>query len=144
MTRRITSGAVIFRVFTVLAACLLVSGVMDSQVVAKQDHGKGEFPNIQLGKSVRGAEAIAALGGRLPEVAHWYGSTADDLRSAFQDQRDLWLDTGGRMLYACENLALGDGTETAGAGEIVAQGLAPLGETFLLHSNPGSTKCVNW
>ncbi|HSW14044.1 MAG TPA: hypothetical protein VLI06_14460, partial [Solimonas sp.] len=35
------------------------------------------FPKLGLLKPLRGEAAIAALGGRLPEIAAWYGMSAE-------------------------------------------------------------------
>jgi hypothetical protein len=60
------------------------------------------FPSMQIGRHVRGEEGSRALGGRLPEVASWYGKTTNEFTKLLRHDRMLWVSPTGRLMYACE------------------------------------------
>lgn len=103
---------------------------------------KKPFPSVQIDRPVRGEKAIRALGASLPEVAAWYGKTTAEFARLIREDKDLWLDTHGRLhvidegLMVAENGVTTDGTNTT----LVAQ--APLDQTFLLHSKPGANRII--
>src|SRR5205814_3122687 len=68
-----------------------------------------------------------------------YGSTADQLRQRFLQDRTLGVDRKGRLFYA-DDFELPEGATTASGA--VASALAPLTDTFLLHSKPGSKRVI--
>jgi hypothetical protein len=122
---------------------------------------KGAFPQITLPEhGSRGQRAIDHLGGRLPEVAAWYGKSADEFRSQLLNDATWRLDKGGRVFIVEELLAplpafaarqpgvTNSGKPAAVAGATGASPglldgtLLPLDQTFLLHSRPGAKRTI--
>ncbi|MGC3958955.1 MAG: zinc-dependent metalloprotease family protein [Verrucomicrobiota bacterium] len=99
------------------------------------------LPELRVRGGVRGEEAIQALGNRLPEVAAHYRKTEDELRGMLHRDKSLRLDVQGRLNYACEGMIA---PVVSGAGEetILPAALAPLTDTFLLHSKPDSNRKI--
>lgn len=105
--------------------------------------GKPPFPEVQIGRHVRGEEAIGALAGRLPEVAAWYGKTPSELARLLRHDRTLWVNPSGRLLYICEleePLESGEVAESDTTRQQVTG--YSLDQTFRLHSLPGSKKVL--
>ena len=101
--------------------------------------GKKDFPVIQLDEPVNGNAAVNALGGKLPDLAEYYGyeSTAEFAR-ALRTDSTIWLDKTGRLFYVEPTFedAEGDATDTR------APAAYPLVDTFKLHSKPGSSRVI--
>lgn len=96
------------------------------------------FPKLRLKRLNRGASAVDALGGQLPNVARAYGVSARDLHLRLTADPSIALDTEGRLLYTCE------GPQAATTAPVIqSEALAaPLEDTFLLHSRPGASKVI--
>jgi hypothetical protein len=99
------------------------------------------MPTLQVRGGARGEEAIRELGSRLPAVAAHYRKTEDELRGMLRRDKSLRLDPQGRLNYACEGMVApvvgGDSEEVLGPAA-----LAPLADTFLLHSKPNSNRKI--
>ena len=104
---------------------------------------KPPFPIIELPEKARGQRAIDLLGGRLPEIAAWYGKSPAEFAAILRRDRNAWLDRQGRMFYQ-EDLEAPLGADSpASAPSLTASGsLAPLDQTFMLHSRPGSKRTI--
>jgi len=104
---------------------------------------KPPFPIIELPEKARGQRAIDLLGGRLPEIAAWYGKSPAEFAAILRRDRNAWLDRQGRMFYQ-EDLEAPLGADSpASAPSLTASGsLAPLDQTFILHSRPGSKRTI--
>ncbi|MFH1084553.1 MAG: VCBS repeat-containing protein [Chloroflexota bacterium] len=89
---------------------------------------------------VRGQEAIAALGERLPAVAQRYGVAEAELRQRLLQDLDVGLDGGDLLLYQCEGLLPPSGAAPASAPSPAPP--YPTSQTFLLHSRPGASKVI--
>lgn len=100
------------------------------------------MPVLQVRGGERGAEAIRALGDKLPEVAAHYRKTEAELRDMFRRDHDLQLDPRGRLCYVCEGLVAPAGGDAGAGDEPLPQPLAPLDQTFFLHSKPNSTRKI--
>lgn len=103
------------------------------------------FPELRLpvAKS-QGQRAIDLLGSRLPEVAAWYGKSAEEFRALLLKDRRLKLDARGR-LFVEEELDQplpADPAPAASSGSLNGQ-LAPLDQTFALHSRPGAKRTIH-
>lgn len=95
---------------------------------------------IPTGRGQNGAAAIQALGPRLPAVAAAHGMTADRLRRLFEQDRSLWVDPNGRLLYQ-EPPAPATAAST-GERPAVAAAPFPYSQSFKLHSRPGAEKVI--
>lgn len=100
----------------------------------------GEFPSVKLNGPARSANAIHALGEHLPAVAKAYGLTADELKLRFMQDKSLSVDQDGRLFFVC------DSRPPAGAavadGATPSASVAPLADTFKLHSRAGSKRII--
>jgi len=145
-----------------LALPALADRNADSPRVAHRE--KGAFPQITLSEhGSRGQRAVDQLGNRLPEVAAWYGKSADEFRSHLQNDATWRLDRRGRVFIVEEmqrpltNAATPATATTAattsvpkatvagatGASPGMLDGtLAALDQTFLLHSKPGAKRTI--
>lgn len=106
---------------------------------------KGAFPQINLAdRATRGQRAVDQLGGRLPEVAAWYGKSADEFKAQLLHDRSWRLDHRGRV-YIVEELArpLAATNPTATPTSLTDGAFEPLGQTFLLHSKPGAQRTLH-
>jgi PKD repeat protein len=120
-----------------LAAMATVAISVSAQT--SQPHpAKPPFPQIDLPSKARGAQAIQALGGRLPDVAAWYGKTPAEFSAILRRDRMAIIDRKGRMLYEEEIEP-----PTGSVGSLTSTGaLVPLDQTFKLHSKPGSKRTI--
>ena len=105
---------------------------------------KPAFPQLQLAdREARGQRALDLLGGRLPEVAAYYGKSGDELRSLLLSDRTHRVDRRGR-LFVVEELQqpLAATTPSASDTSLLDGTLLPLDQTFLLHSRPGAKRTI--
>jgi hypothetical protein len=100
-------------------------------------------PDLDLDHPVRGATAIRLLDDQLDEAARSNGLTTGALSSLLDTDASAWVDTDGKVFFKEPTApsAPGDVAPAAGndGGAAVANAAFPLDQTFLLHSNPGST-----
>ncbi len=135
------------RLLTGLAVLFVVavSGwtVADSVAVTVAQAGArvpATLPELDLPQATSGQAAITTLGSRLPSVASAYGTTASELAKRFRQDASLVLDRKGRLFYVCPALPSGFAATDPAAKAIAA--MAPLDQTFLLHSLPGSKRVI--
>jgi hypothetical protein len=91
-----------------------------------------------LGRSRRGADAIARLGDDLAVAAARNGMTAERVRTLLRSDRSAWLDPDGRIFY---QEAGAPATPAAKAASSRAAAY-PDWQTFRLHSRPGSQRTI--
>jgi PKD repeat protein len=104
---------------------------------------RAPFPSVELPEKARGQRAIDLLGGRLPEVAEAYGKSPAELASILRRDRNAWLDRQGRIFYQEELDAPLQADAPLETPSLTASGnLAPLDQTFRLHSRPGSKRTI--
>jgi hypothetical protein len=108
---------------------------------------KPAFPQLNLPEhGARGQRAIDHLGSRLPEVAAFYGKSADELKAHFLKDRSWRLDRRGRVFIVEEmDQPLPVTPVTAaqtGQTALLDGSLQPLDQTFLLHSKPGAARTI--
>lgn len=105
---------------------------------------KGPFPRLTLPERMSGGQrAIDLLGSRLPEVAAWYGKSDDEFKSQLLNDRRMRLDQRGRVFFIDELDQPLPATAAPAASTGLLDGtLAPLDQTFLLHSRPGAKRTI--
>jgi PKD repeat protein len=104
---------------------------------------KPPFPTLTLPEEMRGAEAVKALGDKLPAVAAWYGMTPQAFADMMKRDPHARLDQHGRLFYVDEFPMPPQEEEASGAASTtVAEGPYPAGSTLLLHSKPGSKRVI--
>ncbi|MCB9896551.1 MAG: hypothetical protein H6825_00980 [Planctomycetes bacterium] len=119
----------------VVAAVLLALPAVASAQISSL--GPAPEPGPTLAGATHGAEALAALGARLDQVAARNGVDADGLRAALRDDPTLWLTADERLVYVDRPAPQGEtAAHTTPAADI------PLEDAFLLHSRPGCNKVI--
>jgi PKD repeat protein len=104
---------------------------------------KAAFPAVELPERAHGQRALDLLGARLPEVAAWYGKSTAEFASILRRDGNAWLDRQGRLFYQEDLDAPLQVDAPSSASSLTASGgLAPLDQTFLLHSRPGSRRTI--
>lgn len=108
---------------------------------APPDDMQPGFPDVQLpAKKMRGEAALSALGDKLPALAAHYRTTAQELRARMRKDDSLWVDSRGRLFYACD-FGIPEATNSPPPGFSLLAAF-PYEDTFRLHSRPGATKVV--
>jgi PKD repeat protein len=128
-----------------LAMTLALSALSLSVAEAQAQRRMGEkirpaFPGLTLGmKQASGQAAINQLSTRLPDVASWYGTTAEELKRKLLGDSRMRVDSTGRLLFV-EDLATPVEAATAAQSDAQSGALASLDQTFLLNSRPGAAR----
>jgi len=91
---------------------------------------------------VFGASAISALGGDLPAVAQAHGLTAAELSERLLTDRHLGVDREGHLFFADPSLPAPPAGGPVSDAIAASAALAPLSDTFLLHSRPGAKQII--
>jgi len=96
----------------------------------------------RLPRAMGGNEALSSLGKNLPAVAAEHQMSVAEFRRVLLEDRTAKLDRSGRMFYEEDTppLAAMDGANNASIPAV--EGMAPLDQTFLLHSKPGAAKII--
>jgi PKD repeat protein len=132
-----------FQLLIALAAILVVGGLVfygsGANNITQSKNEPAEL-KLDLGGTLRGDAAVKALGGNLEAVARSYGMSAAELGRQLHADQDLAVDRRGRLLYTCSRKP-GKKALTLSAGR-AAGALAPLADTFALHSRPGAEKVI--
>src|SRR6187399_1082028 len=99
-------------------------------------------PVDRLPRAMGGNEALEALGKSLPAVAAEHQMSVEEFRRVLLEDRSARLDQNGRMFYLEDMppVAPMDGANTSGSPSVEA--MAPLDQTFLLHSKSGAAKII--
>jgi hypothetical protein len=134
-----------FRFRPLAAAVLMLAGAChaQSQQALSRDATR-PFPALTLPASgLAGERALQALGDRLPEVAAWYGMSPQDLADRLRSDSRARLDGQGRVFFAeaPPTLAAPAGSTTASI-TLIDGSLAPMDQTFRLHSRAGARKTL--
>ena len=106
---------------------------------------KPTFPQITLPeRAAHGQRAIDLLGTRLPEVASFYGKSPDEFKALLLRDRTHRLDQRGRLYIVDELTQPLPATPASAASTtgLLDGTLAPLDQTFLLHSKPGAKRTI--
>jgi PKD repeat protein len=126
-----------------------------SAAASRPHPAKPPFPQISLPeRRSQGQRAIDLLGARLPEVAAWYGKSPEEFRSLLLRDHRLKIDQRGRLFVEDELDAplpppaappkkpQPSSTAPSEASGALTGALAPLDQTFLLHSRPGAARTI--
>jgi PKD repeat protein len=124
-----------------LAATLIAGGALAQ---GRSAPTKPAFPPLLLPEAkASGQRAIDLLGDRLPEVAAWYRKSPDELRALLLNDRMLKIDRRGRLFVEEEFIAPQPATTAQASGTGALDGtLAPLDQTFQLHSKAGAKRTI--
>lgn len=131
-----------------LSAFLVFTSLLAAPVDAQsgkplQERIRPAFPQINLiERQSTGKAAIDRLGGKLPDIASWYGKSADGLRRQLLSDRRVRLDRNGRMFVVEDMLAPLPGATAETQQAVMKGALSPLEQTFKLHSRPGSQRTI--
>ena len=135
-----------------LAAPLLAMGLALSGTAGAAgpaaDHvphtARPSFPQLTLPEhGSHGQRAVDLLGSRLPEVANYYGKSPDEFKALLLRDRTHRLDKRGRVFIVDELDRPLPATPAPAASTGLLDGtLAPLDQTFLLHSRPGAKRTI--
>jgi len=127
-----------------LAFASLLAAAADAQPIKSvPERMRPAFPQINLfERHVAGQAAVDRLGAKLPEVANWYGKSADQLRKQILSDRDVRLDDKGRMFVVEEMEAPLPGATYEAQQALLEGQISNLDQTFLLHSRPGAPRTI--
>lgn len=121
---------------------LLVAGALLCGAAPAQAE-RAPFPDLDFKRHSHGEEAVRNLGGRLHDVAAWYGMNGERFARMLRQDRHARLDRKGRLLFVDgfepPSEAIG---EVAASANISGTVPAPLDQTFLLHSRPGARRTI--
>src|SRR5260221_2264149 len=144
----------VVRLTTCLSAAVVIYGVVNVAYAQTSTNAQGSaesgvvlprsatpFPRISLGRHSRGDEAVTLLGTRLPEVARWYGIEEARFREILRSDRSVRLDEHGRVFYE-DNAQIPPEQASSASPPVSGTALAPLDQTFNLHSKPGSQRVI--
>jgi hypothetical protein len=143
---RLTAGAAL-----AVSAAVLLSGWATAPTAgvapAPRDVAAGQDPCAVpvLPEPMRGQAAVAALGGRLTAVAARNGTTGRELAAHLREDRTLWVDQCGALMFVDEvpaEVTAGDAAVADGA--VAPQWPATIApaDAFVLHSRPGSARVL--
>lgn len=134
----------IAQLFTVpLILTSLVAHEADAQTKLIRERMRPAFPQMNFAeRQLSGQAAVDRLGTRLPEVASWYGKSAEALRRELLFDRRVKLDSKGRMFVVEEMEGPLHGSLAEAETSLAEGQLAPLEQTFMLHSRPGASKTI--
>ncbi len=120
---------------------LATSAALHAAPATVVSSGSRPFPSVRLPSQLRGADAVRVVTNQLSDIAEFYRKTPEQLAKHLQQDRSLWMDRDGRLFYVCESGAPGHVLSDTNATPPPAA-IAPLNQTFKLHSKPGSTKTI--
>jgi PKD repeat protein len=137
--------ALLFPFALLLATATPAQAAGPAEPAASVPHlAKPPFPQIALpDRQAGGQRAIDLLGSRLPEVASWYGKSPDEFKAQLLQDRRLRVDQRGRV-FVVEELErpLPASPASAASSGLLDGTLAPLDQTFLLHSRSGAKRTI--
>jgi hypothetical protein len=146
--RGLNALAIVARTVQLLSASLAITSLLVAAVDAQpanptQERIRPAFPQVNLieGQST-GKAAIDRLGSKLPDIASWYGRSADGLSRQLLSDSRVRLDSEGRMFVVEEMQAPLPGAPAETQQAVMKGALSPLDQTFKLHSRPGAQRTI--
>lgn len=103
------------------------------------------FPSLSMPmEKTTGAQAVQALEqtGSMAAVAAAYGKTEAELAKLIRNDKTIWLDKNGRMFIVEEEPAQEELQAYIAQTPSFIEPIAPLNETFQLHSNPTAKRII--
>ncbi len=130
-------------VFGLITLLFLAAGIAPAMAQGRPERPPFPLLNLPDNKAF-GARAIELLGNRLPEVAAYYGKTADQLRAQLTLDRKLKIDRRGRLFFEEEldQPLPANAPMSSLQSDSVSGALVPLDQTFTLHSRPGAQRTI--
>jgi PKD repeat protein len=129
-----------------LALGLAISAAHAAEPDRVPHRQKRVFPSLTLpDRAAAGQRAIDLLRDRLGEVADFYGKSPDELKAQLLNDHRIRVDQRGRLFAVDEletPLPLGATVAEAATTGLLDGTLAPLDQTFLLHSRPGAKRTI--
>ncbi|MBH9576233.1 PKD domain-containing protein [Inhella proteolytica] len=126
-----------------LLSLLLSTLLAGAALAAPPANVKPPFPQLRLlevgREGVAGQRAVEVLGSRLPEVAAWYGKSPEEFANLLQQDKRMRLDARGRVFFVEE---LEQPLAASSPTNVLDGTLAPLDQTFALHSRPGAARTI--
>ena len=113
---------------------LLALGSMSGVAVSAEAAPAAVASDVDLDRPARGAQAVRLLGSELDDAAARNEMSPAGLTELLTTDPSAWVDTSGAVFFT-------DTTATAPVDDPLVAA-APLDQTFLLHSRPGSTKTI--
>ena len=106
------------------------------------------FPTVRMARTghggLNGQRAIDGLGTRIEAIAKWYGKSGRALRKELMFDRRLRVDDTGRLFVVEEiDKPLAPPGRAAAARGLLDGTLAPLTDTFKLHSKPNAPRTLH-
>ena len=146
--RGLNALTIVARTVQLLSASLAITSLLVAAVDAQpanptQERIRPPFPQVNLieGQST-GKAAIDRLGSDLPDIASWYGRSADGLSRQLLSDSRVRLDSEGRMFVVEEMQAPLPGSTAETQQAVIKGALSPLDQTFKLHSRPGAQRTI--
>ena len=120
-------------------ACLCVILALPGAAGARSaTASSGGWLSVQLVSPVYGTAAILTLGADLAAVAQTQGISASELLTRLETDKHLGVDRSGHLFFADSTLPPAPAGSAVSGAVTASAALAPLEDTFLLHSRPGS------
>ncbi len=121
------------RLFSVAVVVALGVGLVPSIATARSTpHGRF------LPEPLHGAKAVRVLGDRLPAVAAQNEKSTKELKQLLTEDHSAWVGSRGQVFYVDRSA----GTTTGTSSSATIAPSYPLGDTFALHSRPGSNRTI--
>ena len=131
-----------FALSGIVMALMALTVVPIESIADPPDH-RSPFPSLRFQNRSKGHDAVKNLGNKLPDVAKHYRMSPERFAEILQTDRHAWLDKTGRLLFVDEfPPPPANNTTVAPAGTVAAAAPFPVGDTFLLHSKPGSQRVI--
>ncbi len=125
-----------------LAAAIAIFGAAPVLAQVNSLPARAQFPNLTFADRSQADEAVARLGGRLQEVAAFYGMSVPQFVAMLRFDRSAWVDQRGRVFFEEEIRLPPQGASAPQATDPLSPDLEPLDQTFLLHSRPGAKRTI--
>ena len=137
----------------VLASAVATAQVDDEALAVEAAVGQGQAKKMEKDRLIRGTTAFDALENqdkaKVDRIAAKHGKSSAQLKKEMQQDGDLAIDADAEQLvYICEGLEASNAPMSAVTAAAVATSAfadvsdPPIGQAFLLHSRPGSSKII--